>query len=651
MYTILTVDSGEATKKLPSADYNSVRRGVIYGNGAGNFYAGSLGQAVNATSAVSENIAAAAYASSPDPKVKAGWVFGGMSKSDWSFIRYPVTNDTLVAREIFYKIDMTSSQTAAFTALQAPPQLSTNPRAQGGLVWLPFGNQGILVAFGGVQYPADLYSASVPVQPTNNTYMSDLLIYDIAGSTWYSQSTLENGPRPSQLAGFCTAVVPTNDSFSQEIIVYGGSDGTGKNPASDDVWILSIPAFQWTYVKQSNNATHGRRGSVCFTPNPTTFITVGGTAIRGLALGSANSFADVLDLNTWTWTGKYDPSSSSAFTAPSGLVTQLNWPNSSGPGRTVVPSGVASSLSSVLNIRYSNPLPTNYPYASPSLTGSSTPTPTPSPPSKGKNIALIASLATVIPLVVIALIIGACIFLRKRKDRDNHTRDKRSEVSSWAGKIDRDEKSNFGTETTAVNSPYDDFGASPVIPDVQRKDNDIYEADHQNTLAAPARSPGHTSYGQGSQQYYEIMDHDPRGPTALSAHSTNVNSQQSDIRSELGSDKHASELPHASSRENLSVPSGGVVTGASQPSPISRKPVADRRESTPLPSPSTPNMGHTRGTSDVSSAILTASPNTDYRRSQHIDNLPDQPGLLGEGRSAPTTQGRSSVYKEKFDDK
>lgn len=637
---------------MTSATPNSVIRDTLFGNNPGIATSNVKPQA-NGDGGVSENITAGAYASSADPSQRLGWYLGGMQRNDSSLPKYPLrASDFFLATDEFYQADMTDDYKISFTRLQSPPN-QAGLRAQGGLVWLPFGKAGILVALGGVQYPGDLIVGVPPVQQTNNTYMSDMLVYDIDGRQWYTQSTL--GSNPGQLAGFCTAVVPTKDGHSQQIIVYGGYDGTGSRAPSDDVWMLSVPAFQWTQIYQSRNATaHGRKSALCFAPNPTTLITVGGTVLNSNPLNS-DTFIDVFNLNSLSWGGTYDPSSNKAFSAPSVLTNSLQWPNADGPGSFSVANVNNQALRSVLTTNYTRSITPSYPYAAAS---SATTSPTPSPsqtgsPKPGPNIPLIASLATIIPLLVIAAIIAFCCLRRRnrRKQGIQRTQNSRSNVHSWLGgssTIDPVPEKSLTSTETAVNSPSDYF--TPVVAPT-RKPHDIHQLEGNETYTPQTRSPGFSNTAVGSpSETYEIMTHEPRGNIPLTTnpyHPPNHTGQHSDVRSEATSDRHlASELPHDRSQENLSVPSSGGVAGATQPSSISRKPVADRRGSTPLPSPTTPNMGHVRGTSDVSSAGLTASPNTDFRRSQHIDGLPDHPGLA----PPATTQGRSSVYKEKFDD-
>ncbi|KAF2831505.1 hypothetical protein CC86DRAFT_443172 [Ophiobolus disseminans] len=103
------------------------------------------------------------------------------------------------------------------------------PRADGTLQYIPAGDRGMLVYFGGVETLSGGY-VGYQVQ-----------VFDIANSRWYTQTATGDVPRPRR--GFCSGVVWAKDKSSYNIYIYGGisSDGT----AVGDVYILSLPSFRW----------------------------------------------------------------------------------------------------------------------------------------------------------------------------------------------------------------------------------------------------------------------------------------------------------------------------------------------------------------------------------------------------------------------
>jgi len=103
--------------------------------------------------------------------------------------------------------------------------------ADSAMVWLPVGEQGILVNIGGAVSNNGLNS------------MERINVYDIAGNEWYTQPTFQghsNVQPPADRSRIC-AVTPTVDKNAThwEIALYGGSD-INNNPI-DDVWVLSLP--------------------------------------------------------------------------------------------------------------------------------------------------------------------------------------------------------------------------------------------------------------------------------------------------------------------------------------------------------------------------------------------------------------------------
>jgi len=680
--------SGFSDKNLTS-EMNSVNKGVLFennpiqtpGSGVG-VVPYNHGEPIGL--GVSENIAAGAYASSANPEQRLGWYFGGVAHPDYSALSWTYFNDNIVASGTFYRIDMSDSEHAHFTSLKWPEAQA--PRAEGGLVWLPFGEEGILVALGGVITPPDLYVVAPKALPNNNTFMTDLAIYDIHGDKWYSQSTLESSPGPPQLAKFCTAVVPTEDGCSQEIFVYGGYDGTGESstPENDDVWVLSVPAFEWTLVKEAEKgSTHGRSGNICFAPNPTTMITVGGSLWAGGSLRS-NTLVDIFNLSSLEWDGNYDASSSASLSAPPAVVQQLNWPSPRGPGGITVSNLADPDLNDLFNTPYPTKIKSNYPYA--------TETPKIDTEDGHHNtnkwkIPVIATLCSVLPALMIAAI-AICCFRRYRKNKqgDERTQQSRRNVFSWLGKpshVDPEPEKSNASDNTAVESNPDYFNQ----PGYKTAKEVVYEAPSNVT------SPGWNEYGHGSpgltgvtatpqHERHEIMDqpqresmsirNHPYYPRSIAGnHIRSVRSESLSQPSELVSSPRTtavqtspSELPQDKSNENLpqapndmkpdqneggeAFPSTGMAPGSAIP----RKPVGERRVSSPDPWSASPRPGHKRNQSSISSDIPilpSPEPKEDWRRSRQIEALPDVP-TSAHRQTTTNESGRVSAYCETFDE-
>ena len=450
------------------------------------------------TGDVSDNITSGAYASAPDQGL--GFYFSGMVSANRTKLELNSddlgANHPTVTSPTFIKVDMTTPNKATWTSLKWPSNMI--PRSEGGLIWLPYGKKGVLVAIGGVEVPGDLFLVESPRITATGPFMTELAIYDIDADTWFTQETLETTEKPSQLAAFCTAVISTQDGKSFEIFVYGGYDGTytSANPnVRDDVWVLSVPAFQWTkVVAADSSSTHGRQSNVCFAPNPTTMITVGGTDVLGGALKS-DTIIDVLNLNTLTWDGKYNSSSSDVFVAPAAVVKQLNWVDGKGPGN-VGTRGLNDTLNTLFSTPYTGTVASYYPYSTYNPDGSVSPTNGTSTTSKKDSepawkIPVIAVLCTLGGLAII----GAIIFclVRKRRNTTKQHNKKHSGIFAWLSKSSSQTTSDGQTEkwtdageSTAIGSDMDYHNNAKA-----RRNTDIYEitGDHG---APDASTPGST---------------------------------------------------------------------------------------------------------------------------------------------------------------
>ncbi|KAK6338638.1 hypothetical protein TWF696_009449 [Orbilia brochopaga] len=144
------------------------------------------------------------------------------------------------------------------------------PRAEGVMLYVPISDNGMLVAFGGVQVPG-------PDQTLNGTIsrlsglstapnitgipMSEISLYDIASSKWYTQTATGEVPPSRRLfcAGVGTGNVRGPDGRMRQvhnIYLYGGAaapDADPPGPGYDDVYVLSLPDFVWSKHWPSTN--------------------------------------------------------------------------------------------------------------------------------------------------------------------------------------------------------------------------------------------------------------------------------------------------------------------------------------------------------------------------------------------------------------
>ncbi|KAK6533997.1 hypothetical protein TWF281_005337 [Arthrobotrys megalospora] len=115
-------------------------------------------------------------------------------------------------------------------------------RAEGVLLYVPLGDGGWLISFGGVRVSEDGERTAVP--------MSEITIYNIASSRWYTQTATGKIPESRSLfcAGVASGSAPGQNGAQwplQNIYLYGGAS-TSSGPGFDDVYVLSLPSFVWT---------------------------------------------------------------------------------------------------------------------------------------------------------------------------------------------------------------------------------------------------------------------------------------------------------------------------------------------------------------------------------------------------------------------
>ncbi|CAG8958496.1 hypothetical protein HYFRA_00009810, partial [Hymenoscyphus fraxineus] len=111
----------------------------------------------------------------------------------------------------------------------------TTPKVEGVLTYIPAGERGLLVYFGGATV-----SENGTVIPSP---MSKIYLYDVLSTNWYTQTA--TGDLPPVRKRFCAGAVWAADHSSYNIYLYGGL-GFGTNSSGyDDVYILTLPSFQW----------------------------------------------------------------------------------------------------------------------------------------------------------------------------------------------------------------------------------------------------------------------------------------------------------------------------------------------------------------------------------------------------------------------
>ncbi|RYP58251.1 hypothetical protein DL769_009044 [Monosporascus sp. CRB-8-3] len=305
------------------------------------------------------------------PSENKAWYFGGMRADEWGPIFYPSSNTSLNptnASHTLITLDMSIQQQEVWTNDTLPPEIKG--RADPEVVWVPVGEQGILVVLGGVSYPDFATPSGSSENPgqserESDAFMATIDIYDIAKEKWYQQPTVAG---PTQLTQGCAVVGVAQDYSSYNIYYYGGYDGiNSQGDFNDDVWILSLPSFMWMKVA-SGEPAHGRAGHKCVKPYPDQMVVIGGATA-----GKTNNLDCVQDnimlnfnLTDGQWLDTYDPDIWSSYGVPQMIHLMIGGDYNGGATMTTpTPTGWADQeLASVFATPYETSKLTNYyPYA------------------------------------------------------------------------------------------------------------------------------------------------------------------------------------------------------------------------------------------------------------------------------------------------
>ncbi|KAI9847228.1 MAG: hypothetical protein M1838_000988 [Thelocarpon superellum] len=196
--------------------------------------------------------------------------------------------------------------------------------ALGEMVFVPsYGAQGLFVMLGGASDGLQTYA-------TNNTMrgFDNITIYDPASQKWYQQKATGIIPEPRYQ--FCAVgqQATNNNAFDMYVtqrkgvderervntgltmssFIYAGWDGTfgGESVHFDEVFVLTLPAFQW--IKVDYAATKPRYGHTCHVVGSRQMLVVGGVDPSQLNSTAAFESKDntqqglgILDMSNLVW--------------------------------------------------------------------------------------------------------------------------------------------------------------------------------------------------------------------------------------------------------------------------------------------------------------------------------------------------------------
>lgn len=329
---------------------------------------------------MTRSVVQGAYASAPS-EGKA-WIFGGSTNRRGLDIQLqkPVNNTGDTTHDRLIIADLTVRGEETFRNESLPNHVIA--RSQAEMVWLPTGGEGALVVIGGTSMTynqssgLEKFSQSTvdEWETEGKSYMKDISVYDIENDEWYTQETTGEFPPPT--ADACAVVATSQNGDSHHIYVYGGYDGLSVGDATMnsairgtrgmativDIWssvyVLSLPAFQWTRVHDEPDQP-GLRGHRCHRVSENSMLVVG-----GYQKGNANACVTpniirTFDLNTAKFTTEYHPDNNAPYEIPEVVVKEIG---GDGKGGGDPAKDLDKGLLALLTTKYSKDPKTYWPF-------------------------------------------------------------------------------------------------------------------------------------------------------------------------------------------------------------------------------------------------------------------------------------------------
>lgn len=152
--------------------------------------------------------------------------------------------------------------------IRSTPGPKGDPRVEGAMMYVPTGDVGLLVAFGGI------FAEGGSEDKTYAAPMDEIDVFDPAQERW--QRVKASGEIPPKRKRFCGAIVSAKDKSSHNIYIYGGAGPDASSPGADDVYILSMPSFRWFKYWTHPDANY-HNGFTCDMVNDSQMFVIGGT--------------------------------------------------------------------------------------------------------------------------------------------------------------------------------------------------------------------------------------------------------------------------------------------------------------------------------------------------------------------------------------
>ncbi|KAK3334200.1 hypothetical protein B0T19DRAFT_354427 [Cercophora scortea] len=307
--------------------------------------------------------------------------------------------------------------TNTFSNLTGPDDIG---RAEGTMVYIPIGDAGTLIYFGGSQ---DLYgNSTLTPQP-----LDKIFVFDVANTKWYTQTT--SGRAPENRRRFCGGATWAQDQSSYNVYIYGGSGFPPDTTGYDDIYILTIPSFQWIrgpYPAHSNvTGAYPKNMMTCNVVNGgTQMLVIGGTYSNDTTYmcdadnvwGEHNMNLGEQNKETAIW-GSFIPTLTT-YAVPTDILTAVGGAPTGGAKTTAPVSGFDAPDLYVLMTRKAD-ISTRAPTRVVSATATANPN---SNPGTSLSTGAIAGIAVGSTVGLIALLTACCCMIRYKQKHETRPR-------------------------------------------------------------------------------------------------------------------------------------------------------------------------------------------------------------------------------------
>ncbi|KAA8896002.1 hypothetical protein FN846DRAFT_784229, partial [Sphaerosporella brunnea] len=233
---------------------------------------------------------------------------------------------------------------------------SWTERSYGVMVHVPIGERGMLITIGG-------YTAVGTLPSYLETATLDRIdIYNLnkpasagAEGTWSrTQSTSAANPAdgiPKARGNTCAVVVAAPDNSSFQVYMYGGAALAGRYTVYKDMWVLSIPSFQWSLISNGSDGLTDplasqqhpgqREGHTCNLVGKNIMMMFAGRVLPNFARPCETTGLYAFNMTSLEWIDEYDPDAANVtYKVPKQIYSVIGG-NANGGAKQLPVGGVA----------------------------------------------------------------------------------------------------------------------------------------------------------------------------------------------------------------------------------------------------------------------------------------------------------------------